>query len=120
MTNARPNQISQAFEEKRRFRRVTVVLEAIAVTKLARQSVRVNDISNGGAGFHSTQPPEKGSEVQFRISGHTLFGDVTWVSENAFGLKFDRELDARDEMTLDNAIRAAEVPKIVAKRDGAS
>lgn len=102
--------------EKRRASREALEVSATAVTTASRCTVTVTDISVGGAGLISPTPPKVGRDMQIRVAGYTLFGAVTWTSEDAFGVSFDKDLDVQASAKLDEATTASKSERVVAKR----
>lgn len=66
----------------------------------SRQTAHVRDISAQGARVSVEIAPEVGAEVFLVLSSADLYGRVIWRIGSECGLRFDRDLDARDVARL--------------------
>lgn len=93
---------------KRREKRSETAVSAAVSTTTARTSATLVDLSTSGAGLLSPAPPRRGRDIELRINGRTLFGDVAWTRDNAFGLRFAEALDERSWRDVVRAVAEAE------------
>ena len=103
--------------QKRRSNRSAAAASVTVWTTAACGSVTLVDLSTGGAGLTGPTPPQKGRDVQLRIGDHTLFGEVAWRNDEAFGLRFDEALDEHTLTVLggvvsDNDAEGTHVPAL--------
>ncbi|MDC8755936.1 PilZ domain-containing protein [Erythrobacter sp. sf7] len=78
---------------------------AVVMTTASRMSAVMIDISSSGAGLAGCVPPQRGRDVQLRVGGYTLFGQVVWRRDETFGVKFEEALTDDEWTIVDAAIR---------------
>jgi hypothetical protein len=81
---------------RRENQRARVSLAASLVSVSGTQTVRLNNISQGGACITAQTPMKRGSDVFLRWGAIDAFGTVTWVEGPRCGVMFEEPLTQDD------------------------
>jgi hypothetical protein len=73
--------------------RLAVDIRARVATSLPPQSVRVRNISEGGAMVEGAIEPDEDEQVLLDIGGAALLGRIRWRLEDRAGVRFERDID---------------------------
>ena len=100
-TNPAPSaQDSVPFEDRRAYPRVALALPAFLQAKQERHSVKLLDLSSGGAKLHCPAVLPIGSVVTLDCGTFSLAAEVRWQEGGFLGLRFGSELDGREVTAL--------------------
>lgn len=94
------------FADRRLYPRVEVALPAFLEVDGERHSVRLLDLSPGGAKVNCALSLPVGAAVTLDCGTLRRSAVVRWQNADLFGLCFDSELDARDVSALIDRSRA--------------
>ena len=83
-----------------------MILSARLSTVTHDYSVRIRDLSSGGARVEGEELPMAGTDVMLKRGGADTFGAVVWVSGNQAGIEFE---EALDDDALDAFTKAPEM-----------
>ena len=97
---ARSAQDGVPYEDRRAYPRVALALPAFLQASGERHSVKLIDLSAGGAKLNCPVPISIGSEVILDCGTFSLAADVRWQEGGFLGLRFSSELDAREVSAL--------------------
>src|SRR6185369_16406524 len=95
-------QAQDPYADRRAFPRVEVALPAFLQAGRDRYSVQMIDLSAGGAKLHCPVTLEAGAAVELDCGTFIRPGVVRWQNDEALGLSFDTELNARELSALVN------------------
>ena len=84
---------------------VTLIMGEVGVTG------RIVNISGLGARVALDQPVGRGDRVMLNLTGLPLWAEVRWTRGKLAGLRFDRELTARETATVRKAETAVRLRK---------
>lgn len=87
---------SDAFADRRAAPRVPVALPAFLQSGGVRQSVRILDLSSGGAKLDCQTGLQAGTAVVLDCGMLRCEAVVRWENGGAMGIRFDRELTERE------------------------
>lgn len=79
--------------ERRAYARVTVALPAFLDVGGERLSVRIVDLSAGGAKLECSTSPAAGASVTLHCGTFHQAGRIRWSAGGALGISFDGQLD---------------------------
>ena len=79
-------------EERRTVQRYSVDCEARLKMLGGDREGRLSDLSEAGARFETSKPPQEGSSGLLSWGNHEFFGKVVWANENSCGLVFERPI----------------------------
>lgn len=88
------------FEDRRAYPRVALALPAFLQGNGERHSVKLLDLSSGGAKLNCPATLPIGSEVILDCGTFSLPAEVRWQEGPFLGLRFGSELDAREVAAL--------------------
>jgi len=77
-----------------RTKRTKVLMSCVLVTPDGAQSVKLHDISRGGAHISASRPVRSDCGVLFERGSLLVAARVVWVTGDEAGLRFYRELSA--------------------------
>lgn len=83
---------TQAEISGRREARSGLFLAALVKTATGLQSVRIRNISSGGALIETNRPPKPADSVELVRAQNNVSASVAWSRERMCGLKFDRPI----------------------------
>lgn len=95
-------QEQDAYADRRAFPRVAVALPAFLQAGGERHAVQMLDLSAGGAKLLCSASLSSGTAVELDCGTFVRPGVVRWQNEEALGLSFDSELNARELSALVN------------------
>ena len=100
-------------KEARQRTRFRVLLNAELVSTTDEQSVKVRDISTGGAMIEGQRAVAEGKDVVLRRGGIEMFAKVCWSNGNQCGVEFDEVISEGEMMAFvhEPARRASFVPE---------
>ena len=99
-------QEQDAYADRRVYPRVAVALPAFLQAGRERHHVQMLDLSAGGARLHCAARLPTGTAVELDCGTFGRTGVVRWQNEEALGLSFDSELNARELSALVNRSNA--------------
>lgn len=88
------------YADRRAFPRVELSLPAFLQVDLERHSVKLLDLSSGGAKLTCAARFPAGTAVILDCGSLTLPAEVRWQNDEFLGLSFDSALDGRDVSAL--------------------
>jgi hypothetical protein len=88
------------YEDRRAYPRVALALPAFLQAGRSRHSVKLIDLSAGGAKLNCPVVVSIGSEVILDCGTFSLAAEVRWQEGGFLGLRFGSELDAREVSAL--------------------
>lgn len=88
------------YEDRRAYPRVALALPAFLQAGGSRHSVKLIDLSAGGAKLNCAAAISIGSEVILDCGSFSLAAEVRWQDGPFLGLRFGSELDAREVSAL--------------------
>jgi hypothetical protein len=91
------DQLTQA---ERSHVRIKVFLSAELTWKGQSSSIRVRNISRWGLAADALDPPSLGAIVHFKRGKVERSARVMWLKDGRFGLRFDRPMNAEDELQI--------------------
>ena len=103
-----PTPHDDSYADRRVYPRVPVALPAFLQANGERHSVRVVDLSAGGAKLICEARLATGTAVTLDCGAIGRTAVVRWTSEGVVGLCFNRELDERDVVALTERSKALE------------
>lgn len=83
---------AQKYEERRTVQRYMVDCEATLKMLGGVRTGRLSDLSEAGARFDTSNPPQRGASGLISWQDQEYFGKVVWVNENSCGIRFDRPI----------------------------
>ena len=86
--------------ERRRTRRIEVLLPVEVEIGGERRVARITEISRAGAGISLRGPKAIGEPLTIRRNGVELKGRIVWADEGRAGLWFPQALDERSFLEL--------------------
>ena len=99
-------QVSEPYEDRRAYPRVSVALPAFLHANGERHSVLLLDVSAGGAKLNCPASLVAGTAVVLDCGTLGRSAVVRWQNDGLLGLCFDSELDAREVSALADRSRA--------------
>ncbi|WP_294121557.1 PilZ domain-containing protein, partial [Sphingomonas sp.] len=99
-------QEQDAYADRRVYPRVAVALPAFLQAGRERHHVQMLDLSAGGARLQCAARLPNGTAVELDCGTFVRPGGVRWQNEEALGLSFDSELNARELSALVNRSNA--------------
>ena len=79
-------------EERRTVQRYSVNCPARLKMLGGDREGRLSDLSEGGARFDTSNPPQEGVSGLLAWGDHEFFGKVVWANEDSCGLVFERPI----------------------------
>ena len=79
-------------EERRTVQRYTVDCPAKLKMLGGDREGRLSDLSEAGARFDTSNPPQEGVSGLLAWGDHEFFGKVVWANQNSCGLVFERPI----------------------------
>lgn len=101
-----PQEQEDPYADRRVYPRVAVALPAFLQAGDARHHVQMLDLSAGGARLSCAVTLSAGAAVELDCGTFGRSGIVRWQNDEALGLSFDTELDARELAALVNRSNA--------------
>lgn len=105
-SSAPSSQDADPFADRRLYPRVAVALPAFLQAQGERHHVQMLDLSAGGAKLHCAVNLPTGTAVELDCGTFGRTAVVRWQNEEALGLSFDSELNARELAALVNRSNA--------------
>ena len=79
-------------EERRTVQRYTVDCPAQLKMLGGNRDGRLSDLSEAGARFETSNPPQEGVSGLLAWGDHEFFGKIVWANENSCGIVFERPI----------------------------
>ena len=99
-SSAPPAQDGVPYEDRRAYPRVALALPAFLQANGSRHSVKLIDLSAGGAKVNCPAAISIGSDVILDCGTFSLAAEVRWQEGPYLGLRFGSELDGREVAAL--------------------
>ncbi len=106
MASSLPSPDDRAYADRRAYPRVDVALPAFLQANGERHSVRIVDLSAGGAKLDCPAKLAAGTAVVLDCGSLGWAAVVRWQNGGLVGICFDKELDPRDVAALANRSNA--------------
>ena len=79
-------------DERRTVQRYTVDCPAQLKMLGGNRDGRLSDLSEAGARFETSNPPQEGVSGLLAWGDHEFFGKIVWANENSCGIVFERPI----------------------------
>ena len=79
-------------EERRTVQRYTVDCPAQLKMLGGNRDGRLSDLSEAGARFETSNPPQEGVSGLLAWGDHEFFGKIVWANDNSCGIIFERPI----------------------------